>query len=118
MVRVCSNDALHGSAAGTVSPVGAAAVKEIYSGADGGTGITGYAVEIKQTADTAAIDGGPDGDGTNFYWYEVVLPSTTVVDGTTTGTLYPLTLCTGCHTTAGSDTTTHAGHGDFNFLDP
>jgi hypothetical protein len=120
-VRVCTNDALHGTAAGAASPVNAAAVKEIWSdypgdpdaGADSGAPtIVGYAVEIKTAADTAPIDGGPHGDGSNWYYFEQIGTMTPYADGKGAPGCVP------CHSAAASDTTTHAGHGDFTYLDP
>ena len=56
--RVCNNDALHAAATGAGRfPVGAASVKEIFSGG----GVASYAVSRKLTA-------GDGGD--HWYWYE------------------------------------------------
>jgi hypothetical protein len=109
-VKIFSNDALHGAAAGSASPVDSAAVKEVYSDA-AGTTLVGYAVYIKTAADTAPVDGGPNGDGSNWYYYETV-SGMNYADGK------GATACVPCHSAAASDTTTHAGHGDFTYIDP
>lgn len=75
-------------AAGTDHPAGAASVKELYGD---GTAVTGWAVSVKLTGDSA------DGDG--WYWYEVF---TTEPAGTADYQGVGLDLCTDCHV-AGSD---------------
>jgi hypothetical protein len=99
--RICSNDAIATNVAGTAAwPMGAAAVKELYAAAD--RPIVGYAVYLKQAADSA--------DGASWYWYErVPLDSPAphdaagvVADGTG-GSGAPLTICVGCHAAAGAD---------------
>ncbi len=104
--RICSNDAIFGSATGTGDfPAGAAAVKELYESASGAAPV-GYAVYLKTKADSAG--------GANWYWYERVpltgsqsgaphdMATGVVADGLgASGT--PLTICVGCHGAAGSD---------------
>ncbi len=75
--RICSNDALAATASGPV-PVGAASVKELYQG----TSLIGYAVAVKQQADSAG--------GAGWYWFEN-LDGTIYADGP------GVRLCTGCH---------------------
>jgi hypothetical protein len=75
--RICSNDALAGTAAGPV-PAGAASVKELY---DGDRRI-GSAVALKQQPDSA--------DGAGWYWFENF-------DGTIYADGPGVSLCTGCH---------------------
>ncbi len=100
--RIYSNDIVAANAAGTGDwPVGAAAVKELYASATGTTPI-GYAVYLKQAADSAG--------GANWYWYErVPLDSEAphdangvVADGTG-GSGTAKDICVGCHVGAGSD---------------
>lgn len=99
--RICSNDAIATNVSGTAAwPMGAAAVKELYAAADGP--IIGYAVYLKQAADSAG--------GANWYWYErVPLDSPAphdsmgvVADGTG-GSGTAMTICVGCHAAAGAD---------------
>lgn len=99
--RICSNDLVAANVSGTGAwPMGAAAVKELYAAQDGA--IIGYAVYLKQAADSA--------DGANWYWYErVPLDSEAphdangvVADGTG-GSGTAMTICVGCHAGAGSD---------------
>lgn len=78
--RICSNDALAATASGPV-PVGAASVKELYQGGS----IIGYAVAVKQQADSAG--------GAGWYWFEN-LDGTIYADGA------GVRLCTGCHADA------------------
>ncbi|MBA3452201.1 MAG: hypothetical protein H0T42_03770 [Deltaproteobacteria bacterium] len=80
--RVCSNAALSASVAGTY-PLGAASVKEIYSGGS----ISGYAVSRKVTAGTGAA---------SWYWYEA-FGTSVVADGIAAGG------CAGCHAGAPRD---------------
>lgn len=80
--RICSNAALSASAAGTY-PVGAASVKELYSGG----AITGFAVGRKVTAGT---------DAASWYWYEA-FGTSVVADSVGAG------LCAGCHDGAPRD---------------
>jgi hypothetical protein len=101
--RIYSNDLISGAAAGTGNwPKGAAAVKELYADANGGTPV-GYAVYLKTDADSAG--------GSNWYWYERV-PLTAeaphdangvVADGKG-GDGTAKTICVSCHGAAGSDT--------------
>ncbi len=93
--RICSNNVISANAAGTAPwPAGAAAVKELHGSLAGGTPI-GYAVYIKQAADSAG--------GANWYWYErLPAPDGVVADGT--GDAGPAkAICVGCHVGAGSD---------------
>jgi hypothetical protein len=103
--RICSNNAIAENAAATGPwPAGSAAVKELYASVAGGTPI-GYAVYVKQAADSAA--------GANWYWYErLPAPDGVVADGTG-GAGTARTICVGCHQGAGSDaahTPTANGH--------
>jgi hypothetical protein len=85
--RVCSNDLLSSAGAGEF-PVGAASVKEIYSGSV----LSGYAVSLHNAAGTT---------GNTWYWYERV--GSGVTDGQGAG------VCVGCHQLAGSDSE-RSGH--------
>jgi len=66
-------------------PMGAAAVKEIFSDQDD---FLGWAVEVKVEADSNGGDG--------WYWYEVI-EGNVYADGLGVG------LCTGCHSNSGID---------------
>jgi len=104
--RICSNDIISASVAGTATwPEGAAAVKELYDTATDTTPV-GYAVYLKTQPDSAT--------GAGWYWYERVpltgLQSAAPHDATTGvvadglgGSGTPLTICVGCHVAAGSD---------------
>ena len=90
--------------AGTsVWPVGAAAVKELYTSVTDTTPV-GYAVYLKTADDT-------DAGGAAWYWYErVPLTSTAphddagvVADGLGTGTTPAYSICVNCHAAAGSN---------------
>jgi hypothetical protein len=82
-VRTYVNDALFDSlSSGANHPAGAAAVKELYSGAE----LQGWAVGVKTAPDSAA--------GDNWYWYEIFSvtdPSNPVAAGLGVG------LCSNCH---------------------
>lgn len=83
-VRTFVNDALHESikAGNTQHPVGAASVKELYSGDT----LRGWAVEVK-VSDT-------QNNGSDWYWYEIFSitdNSNPVADGNGVG------LCANCH---------------------
>lgn len=92
--RICSNDALSGHGTGEF-PVGAAAVKEIYSS---GGGVTGHAVYLHVRAGT---------DGGSWFWYEKIGGS---VGAFGLGdSAAPRDVCVGCHQGAGSDAQ-HSGH--------
>jgi hypothetical protein len=80
--RICSNTLLSTSDAGTY-PLGAASVKEIYSGG----AIDGYAVGLKVTTGS---------DAPSWYWYEV-LGTSVVADGA------GRPLCANCHADAARD---------------
>ncbi len=80
--RICSNAALSASETGTF-PVGAASVKELYSGGS----LIGYAVARKLTA---------GGERTSWYWYERI--GTNVVADSPGAAL-----CAGCHEDASRD---------------
>ncbi|MBA3460027.1 MAG: hypothetical protein H0T46_08705 [Deltaproteobacteria bacterium] len=80
--RICSNAALSASEAGTF-PIGAASVKELYSGGS----LSGYAVGRKLTAGT---------ERASWYWYEKIGTSV-VADSAGAG------LCAGCHEDATRD---------------
>jgi hypothetical protein len=80
--RICNNDALHAAAGTGAFPVGAAAVKELFSGG----AVTAYAVTRK----TIAGDGGD-----SWYWYEG--PDTVYANGEGDSS------CTGCHAQAPRD---------------
>jgi hypothetical protein len=82
MNRICSNAALSATASGAF-PVGAATVKELYSGGQ----VTGYAVGRKLAA---------AGGAASWYWYERIGAST-VADGVA------VRLCSDCHATAAQD---------------
>ena len=75
--RICSNDAIAGTATGPL-PAGAASVKELY---ENGNRI-GFAVAVKRQADSAG--------GTGWYWFEN-FGGTIYADGP------GVSLCTGCH---------------------
>lgn len=75
--RVCSNNLQAGTGGSGEFPVGAASVKELYSG----TNVVGYAVSLR-------IKTGPSGD--SWYWYENGFGGVGI------------TSCTGCHSKAGS----------------
>jgi hypothetical protein len=75
--RICSNAAIAGAIGGALPP-GSASVKELY---EGGTRI-GYAVAIKQQADSAG--------GAGWYWFEN-FGGTIYADGA------GVSLCTSCH---------------------
>lgn len=93
--RICSNNAISQTAAASAPwPAGAAAVKELHASAAGGAPI-GYAVYLKQAADSAA--------GAGWYWYErVPAPDGVVADGPG-GAGAAKTICVACHQAAGSD---------------
>ena len=74
--------------------MGAAAVKELYKGAD----LVGYAVERHI---------GAGADGKSWYWYERTADGV-VADGNGDAGA-PKTICVACHSAAGSDAT-HSGH--------
>jgi hypothetical protein len=91
--RVCSNALMSAHGQGEY-PVGAAAVKEIFSG----DSVTGYAVSLHVKAGTG---------GDSWYWFER-LGGRLVVDGLgDAGTAK--SVCVGCHQAAGSDPM-HGGH--------
>jgi hypothetical protein len=81
--RICSNDTIVGSTGDGPFPVGAAAVKEVYSG----DAIGLYAVYLK--VDTAA-------GGESWYWFEGNR-SNVIANGEGDAT------CTGCHSRAPRD---------------
>jgi hypothetical protein len=105
--RICNNMKITAQAAGPGEyPVGASAVKELYT-ADGGTEIIGYAVEVHVSAGN---------DTSHWYWYEkdpaAGAPGKNgeaglIADGVgpTEGVANSPTdmLCTNCHKAAGSD---------------
>jgi hypothetical protein len=80
--RICSNAALAGSSDG-IYPVGAASVKELFSGG----AITGFAVGRKVTTGS---------DAASWYWYEA-FGTNVVADSVGAG------LCAGCHAGAPRD---------------
>lgn len=82
--RICNNDRVATTPAGTPFPIGAASVKELLDGSDA---IVGYAFAEK----ARESDG-----GRGWYWYEVVGNSTYAAS-------YGAPLCTGCHEAAGHD---------------
>lgn len=89
--RICSNAKLSAHGAGEY-PVGAANVKELYSGAE----IIGYAIELKTKA----------GAGDAWYWYEKTKADGVIANGTgASGT--PKNVCVGCHSSAGQATFGH-----------
>lgn len=100
--RVYSNSVISMNAAGTGAwPMGAAAVKELYTAVTDTTPV-GYAVYLKTQADSAA--------GANWYFYErVPLSSAAPHDGNgivadglgAAGTA--MSICVSCHAAAGSD---------------
>lgn len=102
--RICSNDLLSNHTTGEY-PVGAAAVKELYT--DPAMPIAGYAVELHVTAGT---------DGGDWYWYEVV-PDDSEAPHDANGVVADglgdsgaaMTICVSCHEAAGSDVD-HGGH--------
>jgi hypothetical protein len=79
--RICSNDLLAAHGAGEY-PVGAASVKELYSGGV----VTAHAVAVHHRAGTT---------GDAWYWYEGVGPNASY-QGVGIG------ICTGCHSLAGN----------------
>lgn len=86
--RICSNDVLSASTAGTF-PVGSAAVKELFASPGAPTG---YAVYVKLTDGT---------DGASWYWYERI-GARQVADGPgASGTAR--SICVGCHASAPRD---------------
>ncbi len=86
--RICSNDLLSASTAGTF-PVGSAAVKELFATPGNPTG---YAVYVKLTDGT---------DGASWYWYERI-GTRQVADGSgASGTAR--SICVGCHSSAPRD---------------
>lgn len=87
--RICSNDLLSRAGPGEY-PVGAASVKELYSGST----VTGYSLSRHTSAGTT---------GNTWYWYERVGSSGPGADGNGVG------VCVGCHQGAGSDAA-HSGH--------
>lgn len=89
--RICSNGKLSGHGAGEY-PVGAANVKELYSGAD----IIGYAIELKTKA----------GAGDAWYWYEKTKSDGVIVNGSG-GSGTAKSVCVGCHSSAGTATFGH-----------
>ncbi|MFT3841522.1 MAG: hypothetical protein QM723_31330 [Myxococcaceae bacterium] len=105
--RICNNAKLTAQPAGPGEyPVGAAAVKELYT-ADGGTEIIGYAVEVHVSAGK---------NTSNWYWYEknpaVGAPAKNGEAGLVADGVGPNEgisggptdmICTGCHSAAGSD---------------
>jgi hypothetical protein len=100
--RICSNDAIRRNATAAGDwPVGAAAVKELYSSATAGAPF-GYSVYLKTAADSAG--------GDNWYWYER-LPPKSLFSGLGVGA------CTGCHSSAGrsASSTPSPGSRDFVF---
>lgn len=104
--RICNNAKLVAQPAGPGEyPVGAAAVKELYS-ADAGS-IVGYAVEVHVS---------PGTDTSNWYWYErnptLGAPAKDGNEGLVADGVGPNEgvagtgtekVCTGCHMAAGSD---------------
>lgn len=90
--RICNNTALTSTATGTY-PVGAASVKELLV-SDGGTEITGYAIGLKIVAGAST--------GASWYWYEKN-EGTLIANGKGDKSGTESTVCTGCHTGAGSD---------------
>jgi hypothetical protein len=81
--RICNNDAMVRATDGGAFPVGAAAVKELYSGA----AIVGYAVSRR-------VDDGAGGD--SWYWFEGE-PGDVPFNGEGEGT------CVDCHNRAARD---------------
>jgi hypothetical protein len=88
--RICNNTRLTNTATGTY-PAGAASVKELL--ATDGT-IVGYAIGLKLTAGAST--------GASWYWYEK-MGASVVANGKGDKAGNELTVCTGCHTGAGSD---------------
>jgi hypothetical protein len=81
-VRICSNPLMAASSSGSY-PVGAASVKELYSG----DAINGYAIGVKVAA----------GEGANtWHWYERI-GSVVVANSVGAG------ICEGCHRNASRD---------------
>ncbi len=94
--RICNNTRLQMTASGNY-PAGAASVKELYV-TDGGTAIAGYAIGLKVN-DGASV-------GASWYWYEN--NGMPVANGKGDKSGNELTVCTGCHQGAGSDSM-HSG---------
>lgn len=101
--RICSNDILSAHAAETGAwPMGAAAVKELYT-EETDTTPEGYSVYLKTKADSAA--------GANWYWYERVPLDSPIPHDANTGVVadglgtsgVPKDVCVSCHGAAGSD---------------
>jgi hypothetical protein len=87
MNRICSNTALRTSVAGNY-PVGAAGVKEIYTGSK----ISGYAFYRKLKAGAGAD---------KWYWYEDLNNAVQANGPGTSG--IPKTVCADCHSSAPRD---------------
>jgi hypothetical protein len=85
--RICSNDTLVGSSGDGVFPVGAAAVKEVYTAGTPGEAIRLWAVYRKVEAASG---------GDSWYWFEGTRTNI-VANGEGDGT------CTGCHSSAPRD---------------
>ena len=86
--RVCSNDLLSASTSGDF-PVGAASVKELYSGAS----VTGYTVAVRVAA-------GAGGD--KWWWYERAGSGAPFANGLgDSGS--PKSVCVSCHSGAARD---------------
>jgi hypothetical protein len=93
--RVCSNGAISSNTSGTGAwPVGAAAVKELYTSTTAATP-TGYAVYLKTADDTTA-------GGAVWYWYEQPPGESPLADGLgNSGN--SMSICVACHALAGGD---------------
>jgi hypothetical protein len=99
--RICSNDVLAQSTAGSTAwPSGAAAVKELHASLTDAP--VGYAVYAKTKSDSEG--------GASWYWYEIVPRDSAaphdskgvVADGLGDGGPAK-EICVGCHAAAGSD---------------
>jgi len=85
--RVCSNDLLSAAGRGEF-PVGAASVKEIYSGPN----VVGFSVSRHTTAGTS---------GSTWYWYERIGQGGGATDA------QGARVCVGCHSQAGNNRPGH-----------